>query len=78
MAKRGRTAPRSLALRPCPRHLAVPPFELALMFTIYEEIESRWAKVCEDIRLSEDERGTFTAFISDEEKEARTEAIVAD
>ena len=53
-----------------------PPFELGLMFTIYEEIESGWAKAYENIRLSEDERGSFTEFISDEEGQARTKAIV--
>jgi hypothetical protein len=46
------------------------------MFTIYEEIESGWAKAYENIRLSEDERGSFTEFISDEEGQARTKAIV--
>jgi len=46
------------------------------MFTIYEEIETAWAKAYEDNQLSQDERGTFTEFILDEEKQARTQAIV--
>jgi hypothetical protein len=46
------------------------------MLTIYEEIESGWAKAYENIRLNQDERGTFTEFISDEEGQARTKATV--
>jgi hypothetical protein len=46
------------------------------MWTIYEEIESAWTKAYENIKLSPDERGTFTEFISDEEKKARTQATV--
>jgi hypothetical protein len=45
-------------------------------WTIYEEIEAAWAKVYEDIRRGQDERGTFTEFLADEEKEARTKAVV--
>lgn len=45
------------------------------MFTTYDEIERAWAKAYESIQLSQDERGTFTDFILDEEKEARTKAI---
>jgi hypothetical protein len=46
------------------------------MFTIYEEIESGWAKAYEHIRLPQDERGTFSEFIADEEGQARMKAVV--
>ncbi len=46
------------------------------MWTIYEEIEQAWKKVYRDVELNPDERGMFTEFISDQEKQARTKAIV--
>ncbi|MDH2402218.1 hypothetical protein QCM77_19975 [Bradyrhizobium sp. SSUT18] len=46
------------------------------MFTIYEEIEGAWAAAYRDIQLSQDERGTFTEFLVDEEEQARTKAVV--
>jgi hypothetical protein len=46
------------------------------MFTIYDEIEKTWAKAYDDVQRKQDERGSFTEFISDEETEARTKGIV--
>jgi hypothetical protein len=47
-----------------------------MSWTIYEEIERAWNEAYVDIKRSPDERGSFTEFISDQEKEARTKAIV--
>ncbi|WP_128931397.1 hypothetical protein [Bradyrhizobium zhanjiangense] len=47
-----------------------------ILFTIYDEIESAWAKAYNHIQLSQDHRGSFSEFISGEEKESRTKATV--